>query len=104
MQRKGRFRMYWCSFCEKDQNQVGRLIAGPGVYICDGCTSVFRARFAGSQTDEGRRCSFCGKREQSVQYVISKSGTETCICNECLDLCHEIIREEQATKRNPEEQ
>lgn len=26
-----------CSFCERPQSQVGRLIAGPGVYICDEC-------------------------------------------------------------------
>ena len=24
-----------CSFCGKGQEQVKRLIAGPGVYICD---------------------------------------------------------------------
>jgi hypothetical protein len=26
-----------CSFCGKRQEQVQRLIAGPGVYICDAC-------------------------------------------------------------------
>jgi ATP-dependent Clp protease ATP-binding subunit ClpX len=26
-----------CSFCHKTQHQVGKLIAGPGVYICDEC-------------------------------------------------------------------
>ena len=26
-----------CSFCNKSQNQVRKLIAGPGVYICDEC-------------------------------------------------------------------
>jgi ATP-dependent Clp protease ATP-binding subunit ClpX len=26
-----------CSFCGKSQRQVRRLIAGPGVYICDEC-------------------------------------------------------------------
>jgi len=26
-----------CSFCGKHQDQVQRLIAGPGVYICDEC-------------------------------------------------------------------
>ena len=25
----------WCSFCGKSQKQVKKLIAGPGVYICD---------------------------------------------------------------------
>jgi ClpX C4-type zinc finger protein len=26
-----------CSFCGKHQDQAQRLIAGPGVFICDGC-------------------------------------------------------------------
>ncbi len=29
-----------CSFCGKDETQVNRLIAGPGVYICNECVSL----------------------------------------------------------------
>lgn len=29
-----------CSFCGKTQDQVNRLIAGPGVYICDECVEM----------------------------------------------------------------
>ena len=29
-----------CSFCGKSQDAVNRIIAGPGVYICDECVSV----------------------------------------------------------------
>ncbi len=29
-----------CSFCGKNQDQVKRLIAGPGVYICDECINL----------------------------------------------------------------
>ena len=29
-----------CSFCGKPQNRVRKLIAGPGVYICDECIGV----------------------------------------------------------------
>ena len=29
-----------CSFCGKNQDQVKRLIAGPGVYICDDCIDL----------------------------------------------------------------
>ena len=29
-----------CSFCGKNQEQVKRLIAGPGVYICDECIEL----------------------------------------------------------------
>ena len=29
-----------CSFCGKNQNEVKKLIAGPGVYICDECITL----------------------------------------------------------------
>ena len=29
-----------CSFCGKSQQQVGKLIAGPGVYICNECVRL----------------------------------------------------------------
>ena len=29
-----------CSFCGKRENQTGRLIAGPGVYICSDCVAA----------------------------------------------------------------
>lgn len=29
-----------CSFCGKTQEQVRKLVAGPGVYICDECVKL----------------------------------------------------------------
>jgi len=29
-----------CSFCTKDKDAVAKLIAGPGVYICDECVGL----------------------------------------------------------------
>ncbi len=29
-----------CSFCGKNQHQVIKLVAGPGVYICDQCVDL----------------------------------------------------------------
>ena len=29
-----------CSFCTKDKDSVAKLIAGPGVYICNECVSL----------------------------------------------------------------
>jgi len=31
-----------CSFCGSSQRQVNKLIAGPGVWICDGCVDTWR--------------------------------------------------------------
>jgi ATP-dependent Clp protease ATP-binding subunit ClpX len=33
-------RMTLCSFCGKSQTEVRKIIAGPGVYICDSCVTV----------------------------------------------------------------
>ena len=33
-------KMLKCSFCGKPQNRVRKLIAGPGVYICDECIEL----------------------------------------------------------------
>ena len=32
--------MTLCSFCGKSQAEVKKIIAGPGVYICDSCVNV----------------------------------------------------------------
>ena len=29
-----------CSFCGKSQNDVRKLIAGPGVYVCNECIDI----------------------------------------------------------------
>ena len=41
--KRGAWVQYHCSFCGKNQDQVKRLIAGPGaVYICDECVELCR--------------------------------------------------------------
>ena len=32
-----------CSFCGKPQSEARRLIAGPGVYICDSCVELCKS-------------------------------------------------------------
>src|SRR5579872_2983005 len=41
------------------------------------------------------RCSFCGKSQEQVHRLIAGPGG-VYICDECIDLCQEIIAEEQA--------
>ncbi len=36
-------------------------------------------------------CSFCGKTEDQVDYLVK--GPAVYICNECVDLCVEIIKD-----------
>ena len=37
-------------------------------------------------------CSFCGKSQHEVKKLIA--GPSVFICDECIDLCNEIIRDE----------
>jgi len=46
------------------------------------------------------RCSFCGKGQEQVHRLIAGPGG-VYICNECIDLCREIIEEEQASVGHP---
>jgi len=52
----------------------------------------------GEPTDGGGdllKCSFCGKSQKQVKKLIAGPGVY--ICDECIDLCNEIIEEELAT-------
>ena len=41
---------------------------------------------------ENIQCSFCGKTQEQVRKLIAGPGV--CICNECIELCSEIIEED----------
>ena len=101
-----------CSFCGKQQKQVKKLIAGPGVYICDECTRkadrviatgqaaatpLSAMKSVGEDDDALRaKCSFCGKRRHQVPGLAV--AARVTICTECLGLCHEIITDELADR------
>jgi ATP-dependent protease Clp ATPase subunit len=102
-----------CSFCGKSQKQVKKLIAGPDVYICNGCISgahaviaepgrAVRTPIATIQqvSDEAgtQQCSFCGKPRQQVAAMAAT--TDARICTECLELCDEIVEEDLGGKRD----
>lgn len=44
-----------CSFCGKPQDQVQRLISGPGVYICDNCVELCMEIIESKPADKSRR-------------------------------------------------
>ena len=47
-------------------------------------------------------CSFCGKSQHEVKKLIA--GPSVFICDECIDLCNDIIRDEQAASPGVEEE
>ena len=106
-----------CGFCGKSVREVRKLIAGPTVYICDECVKLCNDILAeeaersepapegssrpteqGKPQESGRRllcCSFCGKSQREVRKLIA-SELGSCICDECIGLCNDIIAEEIA--------
>ena len=46
----------------------------------------------GSSSEKTLYCSFCGKSQHEVKKLIA--GPSVFICEECIDLCNEIIRDE----------
>jgi hypothetical protein len=104
-----------CSFCGRPRDVCAKLIAGPGVFICERCVAQ-ATRLSAEAPVEGwsegsmrleppgseGRCSFCGKdARQGVLLVAGglpgvpagKFGQGARICDECLDLCLEILAE-----------
>jgi ATP-dependent Clp protease ATP-binding subunit ClpX len=51
-----------------------------------------------NKVEEGKLlyCSFCGKNQNEVKKLIA--GPSVYVCNECVDLCNDIIREEDEVK------
>ena len=45
------------------------------------------------------KCSFCGKSQKQVKKLIAGPGVY--ICDECIDLCNEIIEEELSETTEP---
>ena len=43
------------------------------------------------------RCSFCGKAQHEVRRLIAGPGS-VYICDECVELCREIIEEDEPTR------
>jgi hypothetical protein len=105
-----------CSFCGRSQHEVRKLIAGPGVYICETCVGLAEGVVRAGRATDTRlgpvhavpeqdglaRCSFCGKYRCLVTGLAARpaetgaASGPAAICTECLSLCNEIIAEELA--------
>ena len=54
----------------------------------------------GSKAKGSEACSFCGKSYDSVQKLI-QGGHNTFICDECVELCYSILKQEKAHQPQP---
>src|SRR5215210_1872639 len=61
-----------CSFCNKDQNDVRKLIAGPTVFICDECVEVCNDIIADDNKFEARGGARAGGSALPVPQDIKK--------------------------------
>lgn len=75
-----------CSFCGKPQSQVNRLVAGPGVYICDECIQVCQ-EILNQQYETGGL-----QTEQKAQYKLPKPKEITQILSDY------VIEQDEAKK------
>jgi len=53
----------------------------------------------GNSSEKTLYCSFCGKSQHEVKKLIA--GPSVFICDECIDLCNEIIRDELPAEDDP---
>ncbi|MBI2814082.1 MAG: ATP-dependent Clp protease ATP-binding subunit ClpX [Opitutae bacterium] len=66
-------RMTLCSFCGKSQAEVRKIIAGPGVYICDSCVNVCKTiidREVKAPTAEGAKPAFRLVKPSEIKKVL----------------------------------
>ena len=57
-----------CSFCGKSQDEVTRLVEGPGVYICDSCISFCNSLLFEDETAAHSR----RKKQSEKEFVLPK--------------------------------
>jgi ATP-dependent Clp protease ATP-binding subunit ClpX len=70
-----------CSFCNKSQREVRKLIAGPNVYICDECVDICLDIIAEDRAREAREARRSLPKPEEVKkfldsYVIGQEGAK----------------------------
>jgi hypothetical protein len=90
-----------CSFCGVARAEVGKLVAGPGVYICDGCVELCGRVIEDAESAHGPShldpvpsgsafsCSFCGRAAAEGGRLVAGPGVK--ICDRCVRFSAEVI-------------
>jgi hypothetical protein len=70
-----------CSFCGKSQDDVRKLIAGPGVYICDECISLCNDILAEEFAEEfGKAASKAATPQPTARWVTTSPFPHCILC------------------------
>lgn len=88
-----------CTWCDRPPSEVEKLVAGPNVYICDGCVAAVGRVERGTGKATGPlklarigsrdRCSFCRKRASETRELVT--GPAAHICADCLRITRDIM-------------
>lgn len=74
-----------CSFCSKSQDEVGKIIAGPKVYICDECVdlcnNIIEEEWTKEQKTESRQWRYKPVDIKNIldKYVIGQEDAKKCL-------------------------
>jgi ATP-dependent protease Clp ATPase subunit len=93
-----------CSFCNKSQNEVQKLISGPAVFICDECVEVCNdivadsahlaskralAESASSPTVREVQCALCKRPKPITDVLLLPEGA---LCDTCIEVIgHKLL-------------
>ncbi|MEX2272218.1 MAG: ATP-dependent Clp protease ATP-binding subunit ClpX [Vicinamibacterales bacterium] len=105
VKKSGETEVLRCSFCNKDQNDVRKLIAGPTVFICDECVEVCNDIIADDNRAErtGARSTLPVPVEIKKfldEYVIGQEGTKKKLAVAVYNHYKRIEIQKQARGRN----
>ena len=93
--------MGWWTKCLQSRAEARRKVLKHGGLRCNGSAddaaiqTICQTKLAGEKL---LYCSFCGKSQHEVRKLIA--GPSVFICDECIELCNDIIREESARRRS----
>lgn len=82
-----------CRACRLPSGVDRRMIAGPGVYICESCIAPLASRESAAAAAE--RCSFCRRSDVSI----AGAWPSLAICVACLAIARGVLAEEDQRSR-----
>ena len=100
-----------CSFCGKPQEQVQRIIAGPGVYICDECIKVCTGIIEEDLYNDDQDIAYTLNEESSLptpaeikkvldEYVIGQENAKKTLSVAVYNHYKRINNEEESNKKD----
>ncbi|MBS0362851.1 MAG: hypothetical protein JSR98_15855 [Proteobacteria bacterium] len=77
-----------CSFCGKSQHEVAKLIAGPAVFICDGCVGMCNDVIAERPIPDS---GYAKPLERSTEQLLTLMGSVNYAADASRDFLQQIV-------------